>query len=496
MKKKQEKKPGNKEGVTLKSGLEIHQQLDTHKLFCNCPSIIRQDKPDVVIHRKLHIMAGESGKIDEAVKFEASRDKSFVYEGYKDNTCLVEYDECPPYEINQEALKIALQISLLLNCEIIQDTQIMRKMVINGSNTSGFQRTLLLSRNGWIDTSFGKVPIDYVFLEEDSARPSNSKEESDPELENSVSYRLDRLGIPLVEIATGAHMHTPEQIREAALKIGEILRACKVRRGIGTIRQDVNISIKFDGKESERVEIKGFQDPKIMIETVEKEVERQKKCLKENSCKREVRKANSDGTTSFLRPMPGSARMYPETDLPLLHVSRDLINEAKSTLPRLKHEIKAELSSGGLSEELSKLILEENRVLDYKELLNIYDNPNLIAKMLVLWKREISSHEKISEADIEKKLTLDVLESILVLVRDGKIDESRAKNVMLDIVHGKDISKALKIEIVDNLEGEIIKLVKEKLGLTSNAYMGLVMAKFKGKVSGKEVMMILKKLVR
>ena len=372
----------------------------------------------------------------------------------------------------------------------------MRKTVINGSNTSGFQRTLLLSRNGWIETSFGKVPVDYVFLEEDSARPSSSKEESDPELENSVSYRLDRLGIPLVEIATGPHMHTPEQIKEAALKIGEILRACKVRRGIGTIRQDVNVSIKMDGKESERVEIKGFQDPKIMIETVMKEVERQRKCLKENSCKKEVRKANVDGSTSFLRPMPGSARMYPETDLPLLHVSRDLINNAKATLPRLKHEIKQELSSGGLSEEFVKLILEENKIMEYQELLSIYENPNLIAKMLVLWKREISSHEKISEKEIEKKLTLDVLESILVLVRDGKMDESRAKNVMNEIVHGKDITSALKVEKVDNLEDEIIKLVKGKPGLTSNAYMGLAMAKFKGKVSGKEVMEILKKIVK
>ena len=99
MKKKQEIQTGKKEEVMLKSGLEIHQQLDSHKLFCNCPSVIRQDKPDVILHRKLHIMTGEEGEVDEAVKFEASRDKNFVYEGYHDNTCLVEYDECPPYRL-------------------------------------------------------------------------------------------------------------------------------------------------------------------------------------------------------------------------------------------------------------------------------------------------------------------------------------------------------------------------------------------------------------
>src|SRR3989338_3890029 len=122
-----------KETIELKSGLEIHQQLDTKKLFCNCPGILRRDSPDYKIERKLHVVAGESGEIDEAVKHEASKEKTFIYECYYDNCCLVELDECPPYEINQEALKIALQVSLLLNCEILQNSQIMRKTVIDGS---------------------------------------------------------------------------------------------------------------------------------------------------------------------------------------------------------------------------------------------------------------------------------------------------------------------------------------------------------------------------
>ena len=483
-----------KKEFVLKSGIEIHQQLDSHKLFCNCPSILRQDNPDVIIKRKLHTVAGEQGKVDEAVKFESFKDREFVYEGYHDNCCLVEYDECPPYEINKEALKIALQISLLLNCEILQDSQIMRKTVIDGSNTSGFQRTVIIARDGFIETSFGKVGIDKIMLEEDAARPAVVKDDmvDEPGFEASKIYKLDRLGIPLVEIATNADLHSPEQIKEAALKIGEILRVCRVKRGIGTIRQDLNISVTG----SERVEIKGFQDPRIMIETVEKEVERQKKCVKENSCNREVRRALSDGSTSFLRPMPGAARMYPETDLPLLHISRDLINEAKNTLPRLKHEIKSELKSEGLSDEMINLILEENKLEDYRELLEVYKKPDLIVKMLTLWQREISSREKIPIEKIREKLSLDVLESIINLIQKGKIDESMAKKIMLEIVKGKNVNDALKVEKIENLEDEIIKLVKEKPGLNINAYMGLVMARFKGRVSGKEVMEILKKLIK
>jgi hypothetical protein len=113
----------------------------------------------------------------------------------------------------------------------------------------------------------------------------------------------------------------------------------------------------------------------------------------------------------------------------------------------------------------------------------------------VLWKKEISSREKISEKKIDASITLDIAESILMLVRDRKIDESQAKKIMIDIAKGKDANEALKVEKVSNLEEEILKLVKEKPSLSINAYMGMAMKKFKG-VSGKEVMDILKKLVK
>ena len=473
--------------VEMKAGLEIHQQLDTGKLFCRCPSILRNDEPDWFAKRRLHAVAGESGEVDTAAKHEVILGKEFVYQGYKDSCCLVEFDEQPPLEIDKDALKIAVQIALLLNCEIIQNSQIMRKTVLNGSNTSGFQRTVLFARNGFIETSFGKVGIDNIFLEEDSARPSAALEDSDPELEHSKIYRLDRLGIPLVEIATGPHMFFPEQVKEAALKIGEILRACKVRRGIGTIRQDLNISTP----KHPRVEIKGFQDPRMMIETVEKEIERQKKNKNPVS---EVRKANVDGTSSFLRPMPGAHRMYPETDLPLLYISRDFINEVKASLPKLKSDIQGELKQTGLNEEMIKLVLGEEKLKEFELLLKSYNSPNFVARTLLVFTKEIASHEKKS-VDI---FTLDILSSILESVRAKKILESDVKQVLESIAKGKSLEEALKIEKADSseIESEIAKIIKEKPGLSSGAYMGLVMAKFKGKVNGKEVSEIINKLIK
>jgi len=471
------------EKVEMKAGLEIHQQLDTGKLFCRCPNILRNDTPDWIVKRKLHAVAGESGEIDAAVKHEATKNKEFIYQGYKDSCCLIEFDEEPPKEIDKEALKIAVQVACLLNCEIIQDTQIMRKTVIDGSNTSGFQRTALVARNGFLDTSFGRVSIDNLFLEEDSARPPGK---TDEEESNSKIWKLDRLGIPLLEIATGPHMHYPEQVKEVALKIGEILRACRVKRGIGTIRQDLNISTP----EHVRVEIKGFQDPRMMTKTIELEIERQKKEGKEG--KPEVRRANPDGTSSFLRPMPGAHRMYPETDLPLLHISRDFINEIKKDLPKLKSDIREELKEKGLNDEMLKLVLDEERIEDFDSLVKIYNNPNFVAKVMFVLTKELATKEKVN-LDI---FTMDIFESIIKAVAEKKISESDVKTVLENIAKGKSINDAIKVEKADSseIETEIAKIIKEKPELNANAYMGLVMAKFKGKVSGKEVMEILKKL--
>ena len=467
--------------IRLKSGIEIHQQLDTRKLFCQCLSLLRQDEPDFEIERKLHAVAGEEGEIDVAAAYEAGRKREFIYQGYKDTTCLVELDEEPPHMINQEALEISLQISLLLNCDVLPVSQIMRKTVIDGSNTSGFQRTVLIARNGFVETPLGKVGIDNVSLEEDACRIIGVKE-------GKVVFRLDRLGIPLVEIGTAPDIHSPEQAKEVALHIGEILRSCKVKRGIGTIRQDVNMSIR-GGK---RVEIKGVQEPALISKTIIREIERQQH---EKLKSGEVRKAEPDGSTTFLRPLPGAARMYPETDLPLLKISKQMIDKVKKTLPRMRHEIREELVEQGLNPEMAALILKKGKLDEYKELMIVDKKPNLIAKMLVLWREEIASHENQEIEKIEEKLNLDLFEDILKLLKQKKIEENDIKRIMNEFYKGKTLSEAIKKEKVSasGIEEEILKLLEEKPGLSESAYMGLLMQKHKGKLSGKEISELLKK---
>ncbi len=469
----------------LKAGLEIHQQLETGKLFSRTPSFLRKDEPHYKVTRKLHKIAGETGEIDAAVEYESSLDKEFVYEGYNDTISLIELDESPPNKIDGEALEEAIKIALLLNCEVYQTSQIMRKIVIDGSNTSGFQRTVLIGHDGFVETSFGKVPIETIALEEDSARKISKNEKQ------SI-YRLDRLGIPLVEITTSPAMSTPEQVKETALKLGEILRACKVKRGIGTIRQDLNISIKGHDK----VEIKGFQEPKTMIQTIDFEIERQMNEIKNKKKSGEVRKALPDGKTEFLRPLPGKDRMYPETDLPLLKISRDKINDVKKKLPKLKEEIRAELKRKGVSPELINPTLEN--LEEFEALAKLSQNSNLIAKMITIWRREISSKTKKSHEEIKKVLSESVLEKILESLHEKNILENDVKKIMEKIVSGEKVSDALKIEKVsdDEIAEEIAKIVKEKPGLRPNAYMGLVMQKFKGKLDAKKAMEIINNIFK
>ena len=253
------------EKLGLKMGLEVHQQLNTEKkLFCPCKCELTDKKPDYVLLRLLRPTQSELGKIDRAAFEESRRKLKFMYESYDHETCLVESDDEPPHPLNMEALEIALIIASLLNMNVVDEFHTMRKQVIDGSNTGGFQRTGLIATNGFLETEYGKVVIENLCLEEDAARRMGQKK-------GKVVFRLDRLGIPLLEVTTDPSIKHPEQVKEVAYQLGQVLRSTKVKRGLGTIRQDLNISIS----EGARVEIKGVQDLDLMPKMVENEVKRQ-----------------------------------------------------------------------------------------------------------------------------------------------------------------------------------------------------------------------------
>jgi len=250
---------------TLRVGLEIHQQLATkNKLFCNC-KIGDSQTFDSIFERRLQPRRSELGTWDAAAEFESKIANLVKYQNSDEFACLVEADEEPPHALNQEALEIVISVALALNCKIVDNLYVMRKIVIDGSNTTGFQRTVLVARNGYLEIDNKKIGINSICLEEDAARIIKEKEDN-------RNYSLDRLGVPLIEITTEPILGPPEFISRVALEIGRLLRSTKkVIRGIGSIRQDVNISIK-DGPV---VEVKGVQQLSNLQKIIEYEMIRQ-----------------------------------------------------------------------------------------------------------------------------------------------------------------------------------------------------------------------------
>lgn len=426
----------------FKCGIEIHQQLETHKLFCKCPSIVHDDnKSNIFLERNLRAVAGETGEVDAAAAYEKQKNKFYKYEGCSSSACLVEMDEEPPHGINQDALKTALEVSMLLKAKIVDNVLFMRKTVIDGSNVSGFQRTALIATDGYIETSKGKVGIESVCLEEEAAKKLEDKD-------TYTKFKLDRLGVTLLEIATDPSIKDAEHAKEVASILGMILRSTgKVKRGIGTIRQDVNVSIK--GKE--RVEVKGFQELKFMPTVIEHEVKRQK-ALKKGT--KEVRKANKDSTTTFLRPMPGAARMYPETDVPSIKITKQMINSIK--LPELLDEkalrYEKEFNING---DLARTLIKSK--INFKEFTTEFkkiDN-TFMATVLTAFPKELKKRYNLDPEKVKEKH----YKEILGLLNEGKIPKDAVIDLMAKATEGKKLIVAKSVSD-DDLKIEIKKIIK------------------------------------
>ena len=310
-------------------GLEIHQQLATGKLHSRMPGELYEfgieDIPADWNHseRRLRASQGEGGKIDIAARFEQRRNRTFVYV-QPPNAGLIELDEAPPLPHDQEAVDLVLTMSAMLNAKPVPTLQPMRKTVVDGSNTSGFQRTTLVSTNGQLVTDTGEVGISVICLEEDSARKLETKSTPEGEV---VTYTLDRLGLPLVEIATDPDIATPEHAKESAIALGSLLRDTRrVRRGLGSIRQDLNVSIAC----GDRVEIKGCQDLEWIPRIIRIEMARQLHMY---------RLANQLRDEAKLPPLPPNRR---DTEIT---IENRVAIAAKSRVPMEFHDISESLVS-------------------------------------------------------------------------------------------------------------------------------------------------------
>jgi len=620
--------------IGLKVGLEIHQQLSTNKkLFCNCtPS--ETDEFEIKFSRKLRLTKSELGEYDPAALFESAKSKTMVYYSNATSSCLVEFDEEPPHELDDDAKNIALLISSSLKSNIFNEFHVMRKIVIDGSNTSGFQRTMLVSQGGQLEVDGKQIGVQAICLEEDAAKLLGEKK-------MMKEFSLERLGIPLIEIALEPVSASPLEIRKIALTIGRLLRASKkVTRGLGSIRQDVNVSItggkvvevkgvqqldqleKVIEYESKRqhglllisekmkeanlkkiskktdvfeiskimadckskiiqnavksnavikvIKIKNFQGifsyepyhgirlgkelgqlvrffgiggifhsdelPNYGIEQVD--IEKVKKKIKHNThdgfliiagekstidyaidsiinriedAKKEIpaetRGATSTGETVFLRPKPGASRMYPETDIPPVIITKDEIKSAIENVPKSWKQSLLELEEKyNLNTQLAEQLLDS----DYLELFekicqNKKNQTNFVASTLC---STITNLQR-QGMDSSRLTHKNILQSFEFLSED-KISKESMEIIFQDIMSGKSktVEDAIKNSSIGSLNEEELstildEIIKENSDRIRNegvriisSLMGLAMKKLRGKVSGEKVNRILQNKIQ
>lgn len=232
----------------FKSGLEIHQQLLTaKKLFCRCPAGMYSDHFDAEILRHMRPTLSELGEYDGTALMEFKTKKEIIYQIHRDTVCTYEMDDTPPFELNEEALDIALGIGMLYGCAMVDEIHIARKQYLDGSIPTGFQRTTIVGVNGSIPFKDRQVTIVQLGLEEDACREVNDSG-------HRRIYLTDRLGMPLIETVTAPEMRTPQEVAEVAEILRKLVRGTgRVRVGGGAARQDVNVSVTG----GTRIEIKG-----------------------------------------------------------------------------------------------------------------------------------------------------------------------------------------------------------------------------------------------
>ena len=611
-------------------GLEIHQQLDTGKLFCRDATELDEPIHQTLL-RTLRPTQSELGEVDPAALAEARKGRTFHYEASRDTCCLVELDEEPPHDLNPGALDVALTVSLLTGAKPVDEVHTMRKIVIDGSNTTGFQRTALVSLGGAIDTSEGEVGLQAMALEEDAARIVDRDS-------RRAHYRLDRLGFPLIEIATDPDIHSGEQAREAALTIGTILRATgKAKRGLGTIRQDLNISTPVGA----RVEVKGVQDLDLIPTYVEMEQARQETLaalsdeLKERAdpshlpqgpqdvtdvlkgteskvlrgileeggaiwalplpgfhgqlgtketgphrlgwelagyarsqgatglfhtdelpaygiteaevdslhevlstkpgqdafclvaadpdiarraleaaldrarmafqgVPEETRQALDDGRTRYLRPLPGGARMYPETDVPPIRVTPEHLDELSEHLPEMPDERSGRYQEElGLPAEMADTLAHGQAFLLFDALVDASGLPKEAARVLLQTRPEIESeHEglKVPDQVVEDALVAlsqdafakEALPDILAhMAQEGASVEDAVEALGAGMVDEAEVRKVIQGIVEANAD-----LVAERGMGAMGALMGEAMGKLKGKADGELISRIVREEIQ
>jgi len=265
------------ETLGFMAGLEVHQQLLTRsKLFCRCPAGRSVKTYDAEVLRHMRPTLSELGEYDGTALMEFKTKKEIVYQLERGSVCTYEMDDTPPFEIDEEAVRVAIEIAQLLNLNLVSELHVMRKQYLDGSIPTGFQRTAMVGLSGAVPFRVPELgvtrelSIRQLSLEEDSCREIS-------DIGHRITFRTDRLGMPLTETVTEPELLTPLEVQAAGGVLAHIAQSThKVMRGPGAARQDVNVSVAG----GRRIEIKGVDNHRLLPQLVHTEAFRQLNLLR------------------------------------------------------------------------------------------------------------------------------------------------------------------------------------------------------------------------
>lgn len=448
-------------------GFEIHEQINTPtKLYCDCPANYRDVPPNTNICEVCTGMPGSK-----------------------------------PFPVNQAAIDAAIEIAMMLNCEIVKDPiYIQRKHYDYPDLPSGYQRTSLpIGKNG----NLLGVGIWEVHMEEDPGK-------YDP-ISGKVDY--NRSGVPLVEIVTAPEIYSAKDGRNFMRELVKVLRYTgKVRTEGGTMRMDTNISLEGGG----RVEIKNINSIKGAYKALKFEITRQKNLRKRGrTVKRETRaflEAQMITKTMRAKEEADDYRYIPDPDIPPILVRDEKINDIRGIMQEAPH-LKEErfIKDYGVKADDAKIIASELELANAFEKIAKAVDPKYAANWIRDELKRVLLYNKKTFAEGGIKTAYIV--GLLKMIQSGEITAKtgqRVIEVMVErpgppgkIVEELGLVKITKNDILENAVKVAIrgnqKAVNDYLSGKDEALnfvVGQVMRKTKGRADPATVLKMLKDRLR
>ena len=317
---------------------------------------------------------------------------------------------------NKQAIEDCILIGLALGCKIAKVSKFDRKHYFYPDLPKGYQisqKDEPLCQGGYVDTSYGRVRLNHIHLEEDAAKMHHATVEG--KQVSLIDY--NRSSVALVEIVTEPDIHSPEQAKEFLKKVRDIISAlgvsdCDMEKG--SMRLEANISLApqpsrpgLEGLPNYKVEVKNINSFRYFANSLTTEYARHAEILdKGETPVQETRGYRADtGTTVSQRIKEDAAdyRYFPDPDIPPLVISREWVEQIKSRLPELPSTKIDNLISLGIVESAAKILVANQEMMDYLDQVKKIDSKAVVQAAKDLVNKKID-YEKVTPEEYLKSL--------------------------------------------------------------------------------------------